>query len=300
MADNQKLGDLYAGISDEDRELLEQYGQIWKSAYSAGNQSEMNAAHTAAEAVRAKYGYSGGADGAKYNQLDQGDNGYRQFDDFYSGNGYGQVGSALKNELDAYTQQTVDGYGALKRTVNNDADKLAREAYISYMQAKNSLPQQLTAAGYTGGMADSFKVGLDSTLQNNQKDIAVNRANAIYELDQSIRQAISAGNMETARQQAQLMQSAISDWNSYTAAQEDRKFNSQMNSYNIGNQNIQNALKRDLEREDLTYNRQLEAAATAYQRQMAEYERRYKEAVTAASYGNYKLLEALLNVKLNP
>lgn len=54
-------------MSDEDYRAVQQYGQAWTEANKAGNHAAMDAAHDAAEAIRAKYQYSGGADGTEYN-----------------------------------------------------------------------------------------------------------------------------------------------------------------------------------------------------------------------------------------
>ena len=54
-------------MSDEDLGRLGEFGDAWNTAYAAGDQAGMNAAHAGAEALRAKYNYSGGADGSEYN-----------------------------------------------------------------------------------------------------------------------------------------------------------------------------------------------------------------------------------------
>ena len=51
-------------ISDED--LIQQYKDDYARAKAAGDKAGMEQAHANAEAVRKKYGYSGGADGSEY------------------------------------------------------------------------------------------------------------------------------------------------------------------------------------------------------------------------------------------
>ena len=58
-------------MSEEDEKLLGKYGDEWQAASARGDQAGMQAAHDAAEALRAKYNYSGGADGSEYIKLDQ-------------------------------------------------------------------------------------------------------------------------------------------------------------------------------------------------------------------------------------
>ena len=54
-------------MTDEDLDQLGKFGDAWNAAYAAGDQAGMSAAHAGAEALRAKYNYSGGADGSEYN-----------------------------------------------------------------------------------------------------------------------------------------------------------------------------------------------------------------------------------------
>ena len=54
-------------MTDEDLDRLGAFGDAWNEANDAGDQAGMDAAHAGAEALRAKYNYSGGADGSEYN-----------------------------------------------------------------------------------------------------------------------------------------------------------------------------------------------------------------------------------------
>ena len=53
-------------MSDEDLDLLDQYQNLYNSYKELGNQGGMDAAHDAAEKLRAKYNYSGGGAGNEY------------------------------------------------------------------------------------------------------------------------------------------------------------------------------------------------------------------------------------------
>lgn len=55
-----------AGMSATDRAALDAASASWKAAQAAGDKAAMDAAHRQAEALRSKYGYSGGADGSQY------------------------------------------------------------------------------------------------------------------------------------------------------------------------------------------------------------------------------------------
>lgn len=55
-------------IGGSDLDLLNTYKQNWADAKAAGDQTAMDAAHAAAEALRQKYNYSGGSDGSDFIQ----------------------------------------------------------------------------------------------------------------------------------------------------------------------------------------------------------------------------------------
>lgn len=61
---NKTADDIY--MNDEDLALMRKYSDAWDEANAAGDEAGKNAAHDAAEQLRAKYGYSGGVDGSDY------------------------------------------------------------------------------------------------------------------------------------------------------------------------------------------------------------------------------------------
>jgi len=58
-----------AGLSQWATSQINTYKQQYADAQAKGDEAGMNAAHQAAEAIRAKYGYSGGTDGSDYIKL---------------------------------------------------------------------------------------------------------------------------------------------------------------------------------------------------------------------------------------
>lgn len=108
----------------------------WTKAWKAGDQAGMDAAHAAAESVRANYGYSGGADGSGYNPLM-----------FQSGsrNTYGQR-TGEKTAADLELEQLR---AQIERQV--EAQKAAnRSAYREYRLGQRDLNEQMVAAGLSG------------------------------------------------------------------------------------------------------------------------------------------------------
>lgn len=68
MAINRKYSSGADGVLLNDRDLdeIQKYGQAWNEASQRGDKAGMQAAHDAAEAIRGKYNYSGGAAGNEY------------------------------------------------------------------------------------------------------------------------------------------------------------------------------------------------------------------------------------------
>ena len=64
---------------------------------------------------------------------------------------------------------------------NHLADKSLNEAYIANMLAKKNLPQQLKAAGISGGASESVLADMENTYMNNRASIeaARNQANSL-------------------------------------------------------------------------------------------------------------------------
>lgn len=62
-------------LSDSQKETIQDATDAWWDAYNSGDQAGMDAAHDAAEDVRATENYSGGDDGSEYHPWDDNDSG---------------------------------------------------------------------------------------------------------------------------------------------------------------------------------------------------------------------------------
>lgn len=213
---------------------LKKYSDQYSAARAQGDAAGMRSANDGANMLRNQYGYAaedasrdieaikgqtgyygsgGSSGGGKYGQ-------YGSLDEYRDAMGYDQVSAAEQAAIDAYIKQTVAGLEGQKTGINQSADEAARQAYISYMQSQAALPQALAASGYSGGMADSQRIALDANLQNAQKDITVNRDNALGGVDTAIQQARLEGSIQGAQSQAQLGRDAISAFQQYTQQQQ--------------------------------------------------------------------------------
>lgn len=139
-----------AGMSDLHQAALEAAGKKWQEAYAAGDQKAMDAAHAEAEAIRAIYNYSGGADGSELIMLD-------------SKSGAGDFNySAAPTYKDSYSAQ-IDKM--LNDILNRDAfsynameDPLYQQ-YSQQYQREGQRAMQDTlgqVSARTGGMASSY------------------------------------------------------------------------------------------------------------------------------------------------
>ena len=271
-------------MSDENKTKIANLQALWSYYTSIGDTASANKAHDDAEAIRSNYSYSGGADGSGYTSLYDPYNvsGLKDtsvsssvanntasntannstgnttsnttYDDYYNNNGYSQLSATQKAAIDAYVSKAVNNINTQKTTVNQDADELARQAYISYMQSKTSLPQQLAASGYSGGLADSQLLSLDTNLQNNQNKIEQNRTNTLTSLDSDSTDAQLQGSIEAADQQAAVAQAAISAFNTYKSQAAQTANSNYWNQKNYDYQTSQDAATASQKAQSTAYN----------------------------------------------
>lgn len=227
----------YTGGNSSLDDQLKAYSAAYAASRAAGDVTGMRNANDAANQLRNQYGYAAevantdiaamAAQQAAYSgtAYQTGTSqypaytAYGSYTDFYNQNGYGSLTAAQRAAADAYVQQAVNSINTQKQTVNDSADEMARQAYISYMQSREALPQRLGAAGYSGGMADSHQLALETGLQNNQNSIERDRAKTLTGLDSAITDARLQGEIQLAQQDAQAAQAAIQAWNSYVTGQ---------------------------------------------------------------------------------
>lgn len=107
-------------MSKKDQDALAEAGKAWNAATT---DAERQAAHAQAEAIRAKYGYSGGADGSKYISTSSGkktsDDKYMSQEDYDLVSKYGDDWNAAKAAGDTAGMQAAhDAAEALRKKYN--------------------------------------------------------------------------------------------------------------------------------------------------------------------------------------
>ena len=142
------------------------------------------------------------------------------FEEFLAQTGYDQYREATQQRIQAAVQQAVNSYNSQIEQTNKDSDELARQAYIAKMLGQKNLDQQLSAAGYAGGMADSQRIQTETNYEKNLQSIEEQRQLVIAELQQAIRDAQLSGDREAAQELQAYLQAMQSSWLSYVQNQQ--------------------------------------------------------------------------------
>lgn len=205
---------------DAYREILK-YQQDWANATT---DEERQAAHDAAEAVRARYGYSGGADGREHLGLMAytGNSGYDDGDGGYGGgfNGYGDTGyiSRWQSQIDALTGAIL---GRDPFSYDKNKDPLYQQYKESYTRGGQRGMQDTLAqvSARTGGLASSYA---QSAAQQTYNNYMAALADKVPELQQL---AYSMYMDDIAMDRADLDMLMGLDTTDYGRWSDDRNFN---------------------------------------------------------------------------
>ena len=199
--------------NSDDYNAIQAAKQAYAEAQKAGDQAGMSNANATANAIRAKYGYSGGTDGSEYIGIKQ--------EVKEESNPYEEAMADLQDRYDELNKQQQEanklavkqGTQRLenqKASINQSYDDSARQAYIANMQSKKNLPQQLAANGLTGGATETANLGLQTSYENNLNNININRNNAINDIDNAIIELQNNGDLTAAEQALANSQAALS------------------------------------------------------------------------------------------
>lgn len=144
---------------------------------------------------------------------------YGTYDTYTASRGYSDAKSALESAnseaIAALDQQNALAEAQIKQTAADNA----RQLYINYMQNKKNLPQRLSSAGYTGGMADSQKIALESGYQGDLNSNNRSLQNSLTELASALAQAKASQNSTHQSNLASLLQNASGAYDAYVQNQ---------------------------------------------------------------------------------
>ena len=191
-------------------DAIQKEKDIYNAAMAAGNTAAADAAHQRAEAWRATAGYSGGSDGSEYIQLngagigsmgissDVNINGYPKSVTNNNGGGYYVYGGGGYGGTEAEKTPSA-GYEAIKANaqgVNNDADDIARQLYINYMQNMGKTNEMMGLSGLqNSGMQESSLVSLGNQYQEGLYQNERARAESLQAVRTEIASMLASGQI---------------------------------------------------------------------------------------------------------
>lgn len=152
-------------ITDQnDLDLIRKYTENWEAANAAGDEAGKQAAHDAAEKIRAKYQYSGGAAGNEYNKLSGGSSGSSWLDKLgdsgYSYDASGKISAALdallNREAFSYDAANDPLYQQYRKQYTREADRSAEDALGKAAVMTGGMPS--TAAVTASQQASDYQM----------------------------------------------------------------------------------------------------------------------------------------------
>ena len=237
-----------AGLSQEVLDQIQGYREQAKKGLITWDQ-----ANQAANALRLAYGgYTVDKQGNQ-TMVQPPEVEIPSFEEFLEQTGYDQYSEATQQRIQAAVEQAVNNYNAQIDQTNQDTEELARQAYIAKMLGQKNLDQQLSAAGYAGGMADSQRIQTETNYENNLQELENQRLKVVAELERAIRDAQLSGDLQAAQELQAYLQAMQSNWMSYV-----------QNQQAIQNNNYWNQQQLNLNRQQSS----AQQADTAYSRAM--------------------------------
>lgn len=242
-------------LSEADRKKVSALKEQWQAANAAGDTAGMNAAHAGAEAIRAQYGYSGGAGGDEYHHIGENTRLYAgQSQNDSINNVYDAQLEAQKQALEsAYNQKEAEyAAAAEKLPAQYDAQRGALSA--QHEIEKQNFNEQAAASGLNAGAGSQARLSQSNAYQ--QGMTALGKA-----------QADAASNLQLERTKAKAayqdaIQQAIKDNDAQRAQalyQEAQRIDDNLVSNALNQANL------DATRSNTEYAKQLETAQTLAQ-----------------------------------
>ncbi|MEG1778572.1 MAG: hypothetical protein RR263_00605, partial [Oscillospiraceae bacterium] len=179
----------------------------------------------------------------------------------YQSPGYSDVYDTYMNKIENMKRQQEEaqrkaieaGVGQLEGRIpllKQQQDSAAREAYTRKMQSEVSMPQQMSALGYTGGLSETSMTGVNAGYQNNQNDLLAAYENAVAGVNGDIAQLKANGDLEIAN----------------NAGQYDKMI------LDVSQQQAQQAYQAKQQREQMEYQAQLQKEQRDWETQQWNYQ----------------------------
>lgn len=174
-----------SSMSASDNDLMSQFRQQYNDAKARGDNAGMSDAHAAAEALRKKYGYSGGGDGSYYILLDDLE---EEEKPSYTNRFSGQQSTMLDDIINSTFQKWMTG---------DDYKYLMSRYTAGGKQAMQDTMGQ--AAARTGGYASSYATAAANQSYNDYMSRLEEAARAMYQ-DELDRKTTNYGLVNDAEQ----------------------------------------------------------------------------------------------------
>ena len=284
MADNfkHKNTDLTLINDSGDLDLIRQYTEAYNKAYAEGDKAGQQAAHDAAEKIRAKYDYSGGVDGSKYIKLGTGaspakaDTSWldKLGDSSYNYDQSGQIGA----KLDALLNRTPFSYDAV-------SDPLYQQYRKQYTREADRSAEDVLgkAAVMTGGMPSTAAVAASQQASDYQMSQMTDKIPELQQLAYSMYQDKLSGD------RADLNTLIGLEDNNYNRWLADRNYLYQLARDQVGDQQTADALAYQKQQDKLNYNYQKERDAIDDARYNAEWQYKLQQAAQQAARRNTRV-----------
>lgn len=285
-------------MSDKDLDTINTLRAEYQAAQKAGDKAGMDYAHSQAEALRGKYGYSGGVDGSGYNktyvrQWDPDSGGSSSGSGRSSGGGVGgsfsyggapQYINRYQSQIDALTAQIL---GREAFSYDPETDPTYQQYKESYTRGGERAMQDTLAqmAARTGGLASSYANSVSQQTYDNYMAALADKVPELRQLAYSMYQDEGNTLRDNLSMLASLEQGDYGKFADQLAQYNtDRSFNYGAYRDTIGDQRYTNEWNYQVGRDQLAdqrYNTELE-----YQQALAK-------AQMLASIGDFSGYKAL-------
>lgn len=278
MADNfkHKNTDLTLINDSDDLDLIRQYTEAYNKAHAEGDKAGQQAAHDAAEKIRAKYDYSGGVDGSEYIKLGTGASPAKADTSWLdklgdSNYNYDQSGQ-ISAKLDALLNRTPFSYDAA-------SDPLYQQYRKQYTREADRSAEDVLgkAAVMTGGMPSTAAVAASQQASDYQMSQMTDKIPELQQLAYSMYQDKLSGD------RADLNTLIGIEDNNYNRWLADRNYLYQLARDQVGDQQTADALAYQKQQDKMSYDYQKERDAIEDARYDAEWQYKLQQAAQAAA-----------------
>ena len=285
MADNfkHKNTDLTLINDSGDLDLIRQYTEAYNKAYAEGDKAGQQAAHDAAEKIRAKYDYSGGVDGSEYIKLGTGASPAKADTSWLdklgdSSYNYDQSGQ-ISAKLDALLNRTPFSYDAA-------SDPLYQQYRKQYTREADRSAEDVLgkAAVMTGGMPSTAAVAASQQASDYQMSQMTDKIPELQQLAYSMYQDKLSGD------RADLNTLIGLEDNNYNRWLTDRNYLYQLARDQVGDQQTADALAYQKQQDKLNYDYQKERDAIEDARYNAEWQYKLQQAAQQAARRNTRVI----------